>query len=64
MRWLLEISAARDVHPTVESVGWGLGTLFTNRGWARWMGRNGRIAAETAFTWDKIAEQTENCYRS
>ena len=52
------------VWPTTESVGWGLGTLFTNWEWARWMGRNGRIAAETAFTWDKIAEQTENCYRS
>ena len=25
---------------------------------------NGRLAAETAFTWDTIAEQTENCYRS
>ena len=52
------------VYPTVESVGWGLGTLFTNWDWARWMGHNGRVAAETAFTWDRIAEQTENCYRS
>src|SRR5436853_5036678 len=40
------------VHPAVESVGWGLGTLFTNWEWARWMGRNGRIAVETTFTWD------------
>jgi hypothetical protein len=45
-------------------VGWGLGTLFTNWEWARWMGRNGRIAAESGFSWDRIAEQTENCYRS
>src|ERR1019366_4056466 len=45
------------IYPTVESVGWGLGTLFTNWEWARWMGHNGRVAAETAFTWDKIAEQ-------
>ena len=52
------------IWPTVDSVGWGLGTLFTNWEWARWMGRNGRVAAETAFTWDKIAETTENCYRS
>jgi len=50
------------VYPTVESVGWGLGTLFTNFEWARWMGRNGRVAAETAFTWERIAEQTEHCY--
>jgi glycosyltransferase involved in cell wall biosynthesis len=52
------------VHPTVESVGWGLGTIFTNWEWARWMGRNGRLAAETAFTWDKIAETTLQCYQS
>jgi glycosyltransferase involved in cell wall biosynthesis len=52
------------IYPTVDSVGWGLGTLFTNWEWARWMGRNGRLAAESAFTWDKIAELTENCYRS
>jgi glycosyltransferase involved in cell wall biosynthesis len=49
---------------TVDSVGWGLGTLFTNWEWARWMGRNGRIAAETAFSWDKIAEETLRCYQS
>ena len=51
-------------YATPESIGWGLGTLFTNFEWARWMGRNGRRAAETAFTWDKIAELTEQCYRS
>jgi glycosyltransferase involved in cell wall biosynthesis len=52
------------IYPTVESVGWGLGTLFTNWAWARWMGHNGRIAAETAFTWDRIAQETERCYQS
>ena len=52
------------IHPAVESVGWGLGTLFTNWEWARWMGRNGRIAVETTFTWDNIAEKTLQCYRS
>jgi glycosyltransferase involved in cell wall biosynthesis len=52
------------IYPTVESVGWGLGTLFTNWEWARWMGHNGRIATETAFTWDKIADTTLQCYRS
>jgi glycosyltransferase involved in cell wall biosynthesis len=50
------------VYPTVDSVGWGLGTLFTNFEWARWMGRNGRVAAEVSFTWDRIAELTERCY--
>ena len=49
---------------TPESIGWGLGTLFTNFEWARWMGGNGRRATETAFTWDNIAEKTEQCYLS
>jgi glycosyltransferase involved in cell wall biosynthesis len=52
------------IYPTVESVGWGLGTLFTNFDWARWMGHNGRVAAETAFTWERIADQTEACYQA
>jgi glycosyltransferase involved in cell wall biosynthesis len=52
------------VFPNVDSVGWGIGTLFTNFEWARWMGANGRRAAETVFTWDAIAEQTERCYQS
>jgi hypothetical protein len=40
-----------------------MGTLFTNFDWARWMGANGRRAAESAFHWDKIAETAERCYR-
>jgi hypothetical protein len=31
---------------------------------ARWMGRNGRVAVNTAFSWDTIAEQTLNEYYS
>jgi glycosyltransferase involved in cell wall biosynthesis len=30
----------------------------------RWMGRNGRVAAETAFTWDVVAEKTLESYRA
>ncbi|HLP78609.1 MAG TPA: glycosyltransferase family 4 protein [Candidatus Paceibacterota bacterium] len=52
------------IHPSVESVGWGIGTLFTDFEWARWMGANGRQAAETVFNWDKIAVTTEQCYQS
>jgi glycosyltransferase involved in cell wall biosynthesis len=52
------------IHPTVDSVAWGVGTLFTNFDWARWMGANGRRAAETVFNWNVIAEQTERCYFS
>lgn len=47
-----------------DSIAWGLGTLFTNFEWARWMGRNGRYAAETVFNWDSIAEQTLQVYRA
>lgn len=51
------------VQANEDSIGWGLGTIFTNFEWARWMGRNGRIAAETAFSWDRIADQTLEAYR-
>jgi glycosyltransferase involved in cell wall biosynthesis len=50
------------IYPTPESIAWGLGTLFTNFEWARWMGRNGRVAAETAFSWDAIADRTLGVY--
>jgi len=52
------------VHANPDSIAWGLGTLFTDFEWGRWMGRNGRIAAETAFAWDTIAEQTLSAYQS
>jgi len=52
------------IYPTVDSVGWGIGTLFTNFDWARWMGANGRRAAETSFTWDVVSEKIEQCYKS
>lgn len=56
------VIAVSSIYPTVDSVGWGIGTLFTDFEWARWMGRNGRYAAETAFTWDIADERTERCY--
>ena len=52
------------IYPSVDSVGWGIGTLFTDFDWARWMGRNGRIAAEESFSWDRIADMVLQCYRS
>ena len=52
------------IHPTPESVAWGLGTVFTNFEWARWMGRNGRRAVEKAFNWDAIGEQITQVYYS
>jgi hypothetical protein len=44
--------------------GLGVGTLFANFDWGRWMGAAGRRAAETAFSWDTIAAKTEECYLS
>ena len=51
-----------NAHP--ESVAWGVGNMFKDFEAARWMGRNGRVAAETAFTWDKIGDQTLGLYES
>jgi glycosyltransferase involved in cell wall biosynthesis len=51
------------IHPHPDSLAWGLGTLFTNFEWARWMGRNGRIAVESAFTWDAIGDQVLSVYQ-
>jgi glycosyltransferase involved in cell wall biosynthesis len=50
------------VYANPDSIAWGLGTLFTNFDWARWMGRNGRIAVEAAFSWDTIADQVLGVY--
>jgi glycosyltransferase involved in cell wall biosynthesis len=52
------------VFATPDSIAWGLGTLFSNFEWARWMGRNGRIAVEAAFCWDTIADQVLEVYGS
>ena len=50
------------IHPHPESIAWGLGTLFTDFEWARWMGRNGRIAVETVFNWDTVGDQVLSVY--
>jgi glycosyltransferase involved in cell wall biosynthesis len=50
------------IYPHPASVGWGLGTLFTNFEWARWMGHNGRVAVESSFTWDHVADRVLDVY--
>ncbi len=50
------------IYPNPNSVAWGIGTLFTNFEWARWMGRNGRMAAEEAFSWDSVANHVAQVY--
>jgi uncharacterized protein YqgV (UPF0045/DUF77 family) len=50
------------IFPHAGSVAWGLRTLFSNFEHARWMGRNGRRAVESRFTWDIVAAQTLAIY--
>jgi glycosyltransferase involved in cell wall biosynthesis len=50
------------VDDTPDSVAWGLGTLLSDFQHCEWMGRNGRAAVDAAFSWDRIAEQTEEVY--
>lgn len=52
------------IYPNSDSVAWGIGTLFTDFEYARWMGRNGRIAVETAFSWDVIADEVLSIYQN
>lgn len=52
------------IHPTPESVSWGIGTMFEDFEWTRQMGRNGRVAVETAFSWDAIGDQVLHVYES
>ncbi|HEY3320777.1 MAG TPA: glycosyltransferase family 4 protein [Planctomycetota bacterium] len=47
-----------------DSVAWGLGTLLADHARCQWMGMNGRAAVDAAFSWDRIAEQTEGVYCS
>ena len=52
------------VHPNPDSVAWGIGTLFADFERARWMGSNGRFAAETVFSWDQVAAGVLDVYNS
>ena len=52
------------IYPNPHSIAWGIGTLFGNFEHARWMGQNGRRAAEKDFSWDKIVDHTLAIYKS
>jgi glycosyltransferase involved in cell wall biosynthesis len=47
-----------------ESIGEGIDVILSDRTYGRRLGRNGRREAESHFTWDVIAGQTEEVYRS
>jgi len=51
------------IHPNPESVVWGVGRMFSDFDWARWMGRNGRKDVQKRFTWDTITEQMLAIYQ-
>ena len=50
------------VYAAAESISWGLKTIMSNYEHAKWMGCNGRYAAETAFTWDGIGDEVLGVY--
>jgi hypothetical protein len=50
------------IHPSRDSVVWGVNRILSDFDWARWMGQNGR-AVEDRFVWDLVADQTLALYR-
>ena len=52
-----------NVNANSDSIAWGIGSLFANFEHARWMGNNGRRAAEEMFSWENIAAKTIDVYR-
>ncbi len=50
------------VEPSPEGVAEGILALFADFDRARWMGQQGRIAVETAFSWDVLARSTLETY--
>jgi glycosyltransferase involved in cell wall biosynthesis len=51
------------IYDSPQSIYWGVSEIFNNFDHARWMGQNGRTKAAYGFSWDTIAERTENVYR-
>ncbi len=50
------------IHPAPDSVAWGLGTIFADFDWGRWMGENGRRTVDEQFTWDKVSRSVLAVY--
>jgi len=50
------------IHPSPDSVAWGIGQVFSNWDRARAMGADGRKAVETSFTWDIAAGRVLGAY--
>lgn len=52
------------IHDNPSSLAGGIERIFSNHEFGQWMGRNGRIAVETGFSWDMVASQVEKVYLS
>ena len=50
------------VYQAPNSIAWGIKEIFRNPERAKWMGENGRRAAEEVFTWDNAAKKTIEVY--
>lgn len=50
------------VEPSDEAFSQAVLEAFANPERRNWLGRNGRVAVETAFTWDAVAEKTLAAY--
>ncbi|MFV1950461.1 MAG: glycosyltransferase family 4 protein [Nitrospinota bacterium] len=50
------------IYDNIDSIAWGIGTLFANFEHARWMGRNGRNTVEAGFSWEVVADQVLDVY--
>lgn len=46
-----------------SSIAWGVKSLLSDPHKAKFLGENGREAAEKSFSWDKIADCTLNVYK-
>ena len=45
-----------------NSIAWGIKNIFSDLEKARWIGNNGRLAAQNEFNWGKIAAETLKVY--
>ncbi len=52
------------IHNNPSSLAWGIDRIFSNHEFGRWMGRNGRVAVRTGFSWEMVANQVEKAYLS
>jgi starch synthase len=50
------------VYPNQSSLVWGLERILRDREFGAWMGNNGRVAVDDAFTWDAVARKLCDVY--